>query len=191
MSQEINVCPLGMAPPSDALFISLKNKRSNFAEKWQTCSMQWSFFSQKRWYSSLFFFTSVTTLFFSRQGANVSLAMLSSNPWFHSPLHTYVVNQCRFFLEMFCSWIHMLYFISFQIPHLGLPHLFLWHCLWTWGLALEACKYFCIFFSVHFNYHHKVNFVVYASHFIFMDNIVLMSQAIIIGSNIMFDEQLL
>ena len=30
-----------------------------------------------------------------REGANVSLAMLSSNPWFHSPLHTYVVNQCR------------------------------------------------------------------------------------------------
>ena len=33
--------------------------------------------------------------YISRQGANVSLAMLSSNPWFHSPLHTYVVNQCR------------------------------------------------------------------------------------------------
>ena len=49
---------------------------------------------------------------------------------------------------------------------------------------MEACKYFCIFFSVYFNYHLKVGFVVDASHFIPMDNIVLMSQAIIIGSNI-------
>ena len=134
-----------MAPPSDALFISLR-KRSNLAEKWQTCSMQWSLFlSQKRLYSSPFFLPLSPFCFFSRQGANVSLAMLSSNPWFHSPLHTYVVNQCRFFLENVCIWIHT-YCISFQIPHLGLPHLLLWHCLWTWGLALEARKCFCIFY---------------------------------------------
>ena len=86
-----------------------------------------------------------------REGANVSLAMLSSNPWFHSPLHTYVVNQCRlvFLLDDFgfcfyqaLSEITLLWFLSkdqifekifvakysevgapSQVPHLGFPHL--------------------------------------------------------------------
>ena len=40
-----------------------------------------------------------------REGANVSLAMLSSNPWFHSPLHTYVVNQCRWVFIYFRDFV--------------------------------------------------------------------------------------
>ena len=84
------------------------------------------------------------TLRILREGANVSLAMLSSNPWFHSPLHTYVVNQCRLVFVSYqaLSEITLLWFLSkdqifekifvakysevgapSQVPHLGFPHL--------------------------------------------------------------------
>ena len=131
-------------------------------------------FSQPKEMIFFFFFvTSVTTLFFFPDKEQMYLWQCSPpTPGSTHPSTLMLSTSAGLSLRRFA--VEFTYCISFQIPHLGLPHLLLWHCLWTWGLALEACKYFCIFFSVHFNYHHKVGFVVYASHFIPMDNIVLM-----------------
>jgi len=63
-----------------------------------------------------------------RQGANVSLAMLSSNPWFHSPLHTYVVNQCRFL-----TWAFHIFFYDIAYEPEGWP----WKPIKTVPVAFE------------------------------------------------------